>query len=105
MDEETGTLTIKAPMAIVLEAPSLALNVGGMSAGPGASAGSTGTFDINVPGAVSIASAAVSMTAAAITLTTTGSMPTSAVVIDGKPFGLHVHGIPPAPPTTPPVYP
>lgn len=105
LDDTTGTLTLKAPTAIVLESASLALNVGGMSVAPGAVPG-TGVMSIAVPGAVSIQSAAVSMQAAAITLTTTGTMPTSTVVIDGKPFGLHVHGLPlPSPPATPPVQP
>lgn len=77
MDDATGTLTLRAPIAIVLESPS-----------------------------VSVRSAAISLQAAAITLTTTGAMPTCAVIIDGKPFGLHVHGLPlPAPPLTPPVQP
>ncbi|MBX3306645.1 MAG: phage baseplate assembly protein V [Nitrospira sp.] len=105
MDDGTGTLTLKAPVAIVLESASLALNVGGMSVAPGAAPG-TGTMTITVPTAVSIQSAAISMNAAAITLTTTGTMPTCAVIIDGKPFGLHVHGLPlPALPVTPPVQP
>lgn len=77
MDDATGTLTLRAPIAIVLESPS-----------------------------VSVRSAAISLQAAAITLTTTGAMPTCAVIIDGKPFGLHVHGVPPpGPPPTPPVLP
>ncbi len=105
MDEATGTLTLKAPTAIVLESAALQLAVGGMSVAPGASAG-TGTMNITVPAAVAIQSAAISLQAAAITLTTTGTMPTCAVIIDGKPFGLHVHGLPlPAPPLTPPVQP
>jgi len=106
MNDEEGKLTIKAPVGIVLESGSLELKVGGMSLAPGAVPG-TGTFQINAPAAVSIQSASISMNAAAITLTTTGSMPTCTVVIDGKPFGLHVHGLPPPPPSpvTPPVLP
>lgn len=105
MDDATGTLTLKAPTAIVLESASLQLAVGGMSVAPGASAG-TGTMSIALPAAVSVQSAAISLQAAAITMTTTGAMPTCAVIIDGKPFGLHVHGAPlPAPPLTPPVQP
>ena len=105
MDDATGTLKLKAPTAIVLESAALQLSVGGMSVAPGASAG-TGTLSISVPAAVSIQSAAISLQAAAIALTTTGAMPTCAVIIDGKPFGLHVHGLPlPAPPLTPPVQP
>jgi hypothetical protein len=64
-------------------------------------------MSISVPAAVSIQSAAISLNATAITLTTTGAMPTCMVVIDGKPFGRHVHGLPPVPPNpaTPPVLP
>jgi phage baseplate assembly protein gpV len=106
MDEGTGTLTIKAPVSIVMESASLALNVGGMSVAPGAAPG-TGTFQITAPAAVSIQSgASISLNAATIALTTTGTMPTCAVIIDGKPFGAHVHGLPlPSPPVTPPVQP
>jgi phage baseplate assembly protein gpV len=96
MDDGIGTLTLKAPIAIVLESASLALNVGGMSVAPGATPG-TGTFTISAP-------AAISLTAAAITLTTTGVMP-GLVTIDGKLFGAHVHGLPANPPATPPVQP
>jgi phage baseplate assembly protein gpV len=105
MDDGQGTLTLKAPLQIVLESASLALNVGGMTVAPGATPG-TGVMNIAVPAAVSIQSAAISMNAAAITLTTTGSMPTCTVIIDGKPFGLHQHGVVPGPPPpTPPVLP
>jgi phage baseplate assembly protein gpV len=96
MDDATGTLTIKAPTAIVLESASLALNVGGMSVAPGTTPG-TGTFTIAAP-------TAISLTAAAITLTTTGVMP-GLVMIDGKLFGAHMHGLPANPPVTPPVQP
>jgi len=104
MDDATGTLTIKAPTSIVIESASLALMVGGMSVSPGTMPG-TGTFQITAPASVSIQSASISMNGAAIALTTTGTMPTCAVVIDGKPFGLHVHGLPAVPPVTPPVQP
>jgi phage baseplate assembly protein gpV len=78
LDDLTGTLTLRAPLAITLQAPALSLQ----------------------------ADAAIQMQAAAITLTTTGVVTSSTVVIDGKPFGLHVHGLPPpAPPQTPPVQP
>ncbi|MEB3260934.1 MAG: phage baseplate assembly protein V [Cyanobacteriota bacterium] len=73
LDDGTGTLTMKAPLALKLESP--------------------GTIQLK---------------ASAILLTTNGSMPTSAVLIDGQPFGLHVHGLPPpivGPPPTPPVLP
>lgn len=101
LDDATGTLTLKAPVAIRLETASLVMAVGGMAVAPGASAG-TGTLTIDVPAAVSIQSAAISLSGAVITLTTTGTIPASTVVIDGKPFGLHTHG---APPVTPPVTP
>jgi uncharacterized protein involved in type VI secretion and phage assembly len=80
LDDLTGTLTLRAPLAITLQAPALNFQ----------------------------AAAAIQMQAAAITLTTTGVVTSSTVVIDGKPFGLHVHGLPPVPPTppqTPPVQP
>jgi phage baseplate assembly protein gpV len=104
MDDATGSLTLRAPLSIVLETASLVLSAGGISVAPGPSPGS-GVMSINVPAAVSIQSAAISMSAAAIALTTTGTMPTCAVIIDGKPFGLHVHGLPASPPFTPPVQP
>ena len=104
LDDATGTLTLTAPTAIVLDAAALQLSVGGVSVAPGAAPGS-GTMSISLPAAVSIQSAAISLNATAITLTTTGTMPTCMVVIDGKPFGLHVHGPPGGPPTTPPVMP
>lgn len=104
LDDATGTLRLTAPTAIVLDAAALQLSVGGVSVAPGAAPGS-GTMSISLPAAVSIQSAAISLNATAITLTTTGTMPTCMVVIDGKPFGLHVHGPPGGPPTTPPVMP
>jgi phage baseplate assembly protein gpV len=100
LDDATGTLKLTAPTAIVLESAALQLSVGGMSVAPGAAPG-TGTMSINVPAAVSIQSTAISLDAAAITLTTTGTMPTCMVVIDGKPFGVHVHGPPAGPPVMP----
>lgn len=105
LDDATGTLTLRAPTAIKLESASLLLSVGGLAIAPGATPG-TGAMNITLPAAVTIQSAAIALNAAVITLTTTGTMPTSLVVIDGKPFGLHVHGLPlPAPPVTPPVQP
>ena len=105
LDDATGTLTLRAPTAIVLQSASLQLAVGGMSVAPGASAG-TGMLTIDVPGAVSVRSAMISLQGAAVMLTTTGTMPTSMVVIDGKPFGLHMHGPPPpGVPTTVGVFP
>ena len=106
MDDATGSLTLTAPTSITLATASLQLLVGGMSVGPGAAPG-TGTIAITVPAEVSITTASIALQAAMITLTTTGTMPTSTVVIDGKPFGLHVHGLPPPSPIppTPPVLP
>ena len=43
----------------------------------------------------------ISLKAAMIELTTTGNPATSMVIIDGRPFGLHTHGVPPAPPGPP----
>jgi len=103
LDDSTGTLTLHAPLRISIEAPLLELNVGGLAVGPGAAA-VPGIMSVTVPAAVSVQSAAVSLQAAGIALTTTGTMPTSTVVIDGKPFGLHTHGVPPTP-VTPPVTP
>ena len=106
LDDATGTLTLKAPTAIALESASLSLSVGGMVLAPGAAPG-TGVMSISAPASLSIQSTAVTINATAISLTTTGAMPTSMVIIDGKPFGLHVHGLPsgPPPPPTPPVLP
>jgi phage baseplate assembly protein gpV len=59
LDDASGTLTLSAPVAIVLQSASLR---------------------VNAP--------------ATIALTTTGTTLTSTVIIDGKPFGLHTHGIP-----------
>jgi uncharacterized protein involved in type VI secretion and phage assembly len=77
-DDTSGSLTISAPLAITLQ--STAVNIQGT------------TVSITATGA--------------ITLTTSGTMPTSMVIIDGKPFGMHVHGVlTPPPPPTPPVLP
>jgi phage baseplate assembly protein gpV len=85
MDDSTGTLKLKAPTAIVLE---------------------SAIVSMNIDTALNVTSGLISMTApAGITLTTMGAMP-GLVMIDGKIFGLHVHGLPPpAVPVTPPVYP
>jgi uncharacterized protein involved in type VI secretion and phage assembly len=86
LDDTTGTLTLSAPLSIVLQAPTLSIN---------SALGAT------------IQATSVSVTApAGIALTTTGVMP-GLVMIDGKIFGLHVHAFPPPtpPPPTPPVLP
>lgn len=68
--DAAGSLSIKAPLRLTLEAPLISL---------AASAG----MQIQAP--------------AGIQLTTTGNPAASAVVIDGRPFGLHIHFlVPPA---------
>lgn len=84
LDDATGTLTLRAPLAITLEAPSLTLR-----------------------------GASIQLQGAAITLATAGVVTASTVVIDGVPFGLHAHTppslppqpAPPLPPRTGPVMP
>jgi uncharacterized protein involved in type VI secretion and phage assembly len=87
LDDATGTLTLKAPTAIVLETAALALNVGGLTVLPGANPG-TGIVDITVPTALTVQAAAIAMNAAAIALTTTGTKATSAMVLDGTPLEI-----------------
>ncbi len=79
MDDTVGSLKISAPLQIEISAPTVKL--------------SGTTMAINSPGGFQV--------------TTTGSAPGSMVVIDGKPFGAHVHTPPVvAPPgTTGPVAP
>jgi hypothetical protein len=61
-----------------------------------------GAITVSAPVRLEIRSGVISLQANTIELTTTGSAPLSAVVIDGKPFGLHLHAAPPpAPPTAP----
>jgi phage baseplate assembly protein gpV len=75
LDDSSGTLTLSAPLSIVLQAPTLVLNVGAVTAG-------TGTPVVSItPAAVAIQSAAVTMNAGAITLTT----PPNMVVVNGIP--------------------
>jgi phage baseplate assembly protein V len=81
----TGTLTLKAPLGIVLETAQLSLNVGGMAAAPGATPG-TGIMNLTLPAALMVQSAAITMNATAIALTTTGSKLTSTIVLDGTPL-------------------
>ena len=85
LDDATGTLTLKAPLEIVLETAQLSLNVGGLSVAPGATPG-TGIVDLTVPTALSVQTAAIAMNAAAIVLTTTGTKLTSTIVLDGTPL-------------------
>lgn len=78
-DDATATLRLKAAAILDLSAQVLTI--------------SATSFSLSAPGGV--------------VLTTTGSAPTSTFVIDGKPFGLHVHTPPVVPPagTTGPVAP
>ena len=80
MSDATGTLTLRAPTTINLQSPNITISA-------------NGSLSIDAP--------------AGMRLTTTGSVLASAVVIDNKPFGLHVHQPPIIPPvgTTGPVGP
>jgi len=79
MNDAPGSLKISAPFSIEISAPTLKLSATNMA--------------INAP--------------AGFQINTTGSVTASTVVIDGKPFGLHVHAPPVIPPagTTGPVGP
>lgn len=96
LDDATGTLTIRSPLAIKLETATLTLGAGSVAMGPpspasGVSAPPAPTV-IQSPLLVELVSnVAISLRAPTILLTTTGTAPTSLVVIDGKPFGLHTH--------------
>jgi phage baseplate assembly protein gpV len=85
LDDATGTLTLKAPLGIVLETAALSLNVGGLAAAPGAVPG-TGMMNLTLPAALMVQSAAITMNASTIVLTTTGSKLTSTIVLDGTPL-------------------
>ena len=80
ISDATGTLTLRALTTLNLESPNISITA-------------SGTLSVDSP--------------AGIRLTTTGSAQTSAVIIDNKPFGLHVHQPPVIPPagTTGPVGP
>jgi hypothetical protein len=83
ISDADGSLTLRAPLRISLEAPSISFQaVAGLS--------------VQAPAGMSV------QAPAGIRLTTTGSALASAVIIDGKPFGAHTHGVPP---TTGPVTP
>jgi uncharacterized protein involved in type VI secretion and phage assembly len=73
LDDATGSLTLSAPLSITLQAALLNLSANAIT---------------------------LSAPMGTIALTTTGTMASCAVVIDGHPFGLHTHG---TPPVTPPV--
>jgi hypothetical protein len=69
----------------------------------------TSTLTLRAPLGIRLESAgAIQLQAPVITLTTNGLIPTSAVLIEGNPYGMHVHGLPPpipGPLPTPPVLP
>lgn len=77
LSDADGSITLRAVARLTLEAPIISMQaVAGLS--------------VQAPAGVSI------QAPAGILLTTTGSIPASAVIIDGKPFGAHTHGVPPA---------
>lgn len=80
MSDAAGTLILKASTSISLQSPNISISA-------------TGGLAIDAP--------------AGMRLTTTGSVQASGVIIDNKPFGLHVHQPPVIPPagTTGPVGP
>ncbi|MDR3698749.1 MAG: phage baseplate assembly protein V [Candidatus Sulfopaludibacter sp.] len=80
LDDSTGTLTLSAPLSIVLQTATLMLNVGGMVVAPSPTPG-TGIMNITTPTAVSIETSAITMNAGSITLTT----PPNMVVVNGVP--------------------
>jgi phage baseplate assembly protein gpV len=84
LDDATGTLTLNAPTAIVLETALLELNVGGLSVGPVPGA-SPGVMNVMVPAAVNIQSAAITLTADT-TITLSTPPPPGAVVVNGTPI-------------------
>jgi uncharacterized protein involved in type VI secretion and phage assembly len=90
LDDATGTLTLKAPTAIVLESASLEMKIGGMSVQPGATPG-TGSMVVNMPGALAVQCSALTMNAPAITMTSvamtlTAPTPPGGILINGVPF-------------------
>jgi len=60
-----------------------------------------GVLSIDATVSITLQAPTISLNGTAIQLTTTGAVTASAVMIDGKPFGLHQH-IPPVVPTPPP---
>ena len=63
-----------------------------------------GTLSLSAPLMLQIKGGIISLEGNVILLKTTGQATSSLVTIDGKPFGLHTHGVPPGP-VTPPVTP
>lgn len=83
ISDADASITLRAANRVALEAPNIAFQA-------------TSSLSIQSPGGVSI------QAPAGILLTTTGSTLASTLVIDGKPFAAHTHGVPP---TTGPVTP
>jgi uncharacterized protein involved in type VI secretion and phage assembly len=81
LDDGSGTLTLKAPTAIVLDTASLELNVGGLSVGPGASAG---MMNVTIP-MVTVQSTAITLTATTL-IALSAPPPSGTVLINGKPM-------------------
>jgi hypothetical protein len=106
LDDTTGILTIKSPTSIVLESATISLAAGGVSMAPpvpapGAPPTPIQPTTISSPLSLTLESTVISLKATTIELTTTGNIATSMVVIDGHPFGAHVHLLTPG--TTGPV--
>jgi hypothetical protein len=77
LDDALGTLTLKAPISIILETAALQLNVGGLTVLPGAAPG-TGSVVAMVPTSVVIQSETITLTSA--------PKPNGAVIINGIPM-------------------
>ncbi|MEZ4235273.1 MAG: phage baseplate assembly protein V [Myxococcota bacterium] len=100
LDDATQTLTLRSPLAIKLETGVLAVAAGSFSMAPPAPGSAIpappGPTVIQSPLHIQIEALSIRLKAALIELETTGSAATSMVVIDGKPFGAHTHGVPAA---------
>jgi len=89
LDDATQTLTLRSPVSIRLEAATIALASGGLSMGPpSAGAAVSAPTVIESPLALELKSTVIRLQAAVIEL-------------NGKPFALHTHNLPPTPPTGP----
>jgi phage baseplate assembly protein gpV len=109
LDDATGILHITSPTSIILESATVTLAAGAISMAPPVPAPGmppfpTGPTTIKAPVSLILESTVIQLKAASIELTTTGSALTSMVVIDGHPFGAHVHDLV-LPATTGPVSP
>lgn len=98
LDDATQTITLRSASSVRVESAAITLAAGGVSIEPPAPGSSPPApplpTAIRNPLSVQIESALISLRAAMIELTTTGNPATSMVVIDGRPFGAHVHGPP-----------